>query len=63
MITGQGARFGVALTFFDPLPCVAGYGGTVYRNGLETPRMVAVCPPMSSQAWPSSLACHHEDAA
>jgi len=36
VINGNGARFGVALTFFDPLPCVAGYGGTRYRNGLET---------------------------
>jgi phospholipid/cholesterol/gamma-HCH transport system substrate-binding protein len=36
VINGKGARFGVALTFFDPLPCVAGYGGTRYRNGLTT---------------------------
>jgi phospholipid/cholesterol/gamma-HCH transport system substrate-binding protein len=36
VINGNGARFGVALTFFDPLPCTAGYGGTTYRNGLET---------------------------
>jgi phospholipid/cholesterol/gamma-HCH transport system substrate-binding protein len=36
VINGKGARFGVALTFFNPLPCVAGYGGTRYRNGLET---------------------------
>jgi phospholipid/cholesterol/gamma-HCH transport system substrate-binding protein len=36
VINGKGARFGVALTFFDPLPCVAGYGGTRYRNGLDT---------------------------
>jgi len=36
VINSSGARFGVALTFFDPLPCVAGYGGTVYRNGLDT---------------------------
>ncbi len=35
-INGNGARFGVALTFFDPLPCTAGYGGTVYLNGLDT---------------------------
>jgi phospholipid/cholesterol/gamma-HCH transport system substrate-binding protein len=25
----------VALTFFDPLPCIAGYSGTTYRNGLD----------------------------
>ncbi len=32
----DGARFGMAVTFFEPLPCTAGYGGTVYRNGLDT---------------------------
>jgi phospholipid/cholesterol/gamma-HCH transport system substrate-binding protein len=36
VINGKGARFGIALTFFSPLPCTAGYGGTVYRNGLDT---------------------------
>jgi len=36
VINGRGARFGVALTFFDPLPCIVGYGGTTYRNGLNT---------------------------
>jgi phospholipid/cholesterol/gamma-HCH transport system substrate-binding protein len=36
VIDGNGARFGVALTFFDPLPCIAGYGGTAHRNGLDT---------------------------
>ncbi|MDR2985383.1 MAG: MCE family protein [Nocardiopsaceae bacterium] len=36
VINGHGARFGVALTFFDPLPCIAGYAGTTYRNGLDT---------------------------
>jgi phospholipid/cholesterol/gamma-HCH transport system substrate-binding protein len=36
VINGRGARFGIALTFFSPLPCTAGYGGTVYRNGLDT---------------------------
>ena len=36
MITNKGSQFGVALTFFDPLPCTAGYGGTTYRNGLDT---------------------------
>jgi phospholipid/cholesterol/gamma-HCH transport system substrate-binding protein len=36
VINGHGARFGVALTFFDPLPCIAGYGGTTHRNGLDT---------------------------
>ncbi|MEV6162802.1 MlaD family protein [Streptomyces sp. NPDC052052] len=32
----DGARFGMSVTFFDPLPCTAGYGGTTYRNGLDT---------------------------
>jgi phospholipid/cholesterol/gamma-HCH transport system substrate-binding protein len=36
VINGRGARFGIALTFFKPLPCTAGYGGTNYRNGLDT---------------------------
>jgi phospholipid/cholesterol/gamma-HCH transport system substrate-binding protein len=36
VIDGHGARFGVALTFFDPLPCIVGYGGTAHRNGLDT---------------------------
>ena len=36
VITSHGARFGVALTFFNPLPCTAGYGATVVRNGLDT---------------------------
>jgi phospholipid/cholesterol/gamma-HCH transport system substrate-binding protein len=36
VITPKGARFGVALTFFNPLPCTAGYQGTKIRNGLDT---------------------------
>ncbi len=35
-ITGQGARFGMSVTFFEPLPCTSGYGGTIYRDGLDT---------------------------
>ncbi|MDQ0988193.1 MCE family protein [Streptomyces sp. V2I9] len=35
-VDDDGARFGMSLTFFEPLPCTAGYGGTVYRNGLDT---------------------------
>ncbi|MFI1014981.1 MCE family protein [Streptomyces sp. NPDC020965] len=34
-VTGKGARFGMSVTFFEPLPCTAGYGGTRYRNGLD----------------------------
>jgi phospholipid/cholesterol/gamma-HCH transport system substrate-binding protein len=36
VITSKGANFGLALTFFNPYPCVTGYGGTTYRNGLDT---------------------------
>ena len=36
VITTNGARFGVALTFFNPLPCTAGYQGTKFRHGLDT---------------------------
>lgn len=35
-ITSNGANFGMALTFFDPLPCTAGYQGTDYRLGTDT---------------------------
>ncbi|MFJ1709511.1 MlaD family protein [Kitasatospora sp. NPDC088346] len=32
----DGAHLGMAVTFFSPLPCTTGYGGTTYRNGLDT---------------------------
>jgi phospholipid/cholesterol/gamma-HCH transport system substrate-binding protein len=35
VITPGGANFGMALTFFDPLPCTSGYQGTPYRDGLD----------------------------
>lgn len=35
-VDDDGARFGMSVTFFEPLPCTAGYGGTLYRNGLDT---------------------------
>lgn len=35
VINQNGATFGMALTFFDPLPCTSGYA-TTYRNGLDT---------------------------
>jgi phospholipid/cholesterol/gamma-HCH transport system substrate-binding protein len=31
----DGANFGLSLTFFDPPPCTAGYGGTPLRSGLD----------------------------
>ncbi len=46
VITSEGANFGMALTFFSPLPCTAGYGGTVYRNGLDT----SPAPPLNTAA-------------
>ncbi|MFC5289399.1 MCE family protein [Actinokineospora guangxiensis] len=35
VIRPDGAHFGLVTTFFTPLPCTAGYGGTRYRNGLD----------------------------
>ena len=46
VITTKGARFGVALTFFNPLPCTAGYQGTKVRNGLDT----SPGPPLNTNA-------------
>jgi phospholipid/cholesterol/gamma-HCH transport system substrate-binding protein len=46
VITTKGARFGVALTFFNPLPCTAGYQGTKVRNGLDT----SPGPPLNTKA-------------
>jgi phospholipid/cholesterol/gamma-HCH transport system substrate-binding protein len=46
VITSKGANFGMALTFFTPYPCVAGYGGTTYRNGLDT----SAAPPLNTGA-------------
>ncbi|HWC80313.1 MAG TPA: MlaD family protein [Pseudonocardiaceae bacterium] len=44
--TANGANVGLALTFFDPMPCTAGYGGTTYRNGLDT----GASPPLNTSA-------------
>jgi phospholipid/cholesterol/gamma-HCH transport system substrate-binding protein len=35
-VNGEKLHFGMAVTFFSPLPCTSGYGGTTYRNGLDT---------------------------
>lgn len=32
----EGAKVGLTLTFFNPLPCTQGYAGTVRRGGLDT---------------------------
>ncbi|MFI7340277.1 MCE family protein [Streptomyces sp. NPDC050085] len=34
-IDGGKVNFGMAVTFFKPLPCTAGYGGTTYRLGTD----------------------------
>lgn len=39
-------RFGMATTFFAPLPCTSGYSGTTYRNGLNT----SPGPPLNTAA-------------
>lgn len=35
-ITAQGVDVGLAVTFFQPLPCTSGYGATVRHQGLDT---------------------------
>jgi phospholipid/cholesterol/gamma-HCH transport system substrate-binding protein len=35
-VSPEGLRLGMAVTFFAPLPCTSGYGGTAYRNGIDT---------------------------
>jgi phospholipid/cholesterol/gamma-HCH transport system substrate-binding protein len=54
VITSGGANFGVALTFFNPLPCTAGYSGTVDRNGLDTSPPPALNTSASCTLPPSS---------
>ncbi|MFD4375787.1 MCE family protein [Streptomyces sp. NPDC058486] len=34
-VDGGRLNVGLAVTFFKPLPCTSGYGGTRYRNGLD----------------------------
>ncbi len=34
-VDGGKLNLGMAVTFFQPLPCTTGYGGTRYRNGLD----------------------------
>ncbi len=49
-INAKGAKFGLALTFFNPLPCTDGYGGTDYLNGLDT----TPNPPLNTSAYCAS---------
>ncbi|ALG11877.1 MCE family protein [Kibdelosporangium phytohabitans] len=36
VIRPDGAHFGLAVTYFEPLPCTSGYEATPYRNGRDT---------------------------
>jgi hypothetical protein len=36
VVRGDGAHFGLTLTFVDPPPCTSGYASTPYRDGLDT---------------------------
>jgi phospholipid/cholesterol/gamma-HCH transport system substrate-binding protein len=45
-VNSKGVNFGMAVTFFSPLPCTMGYGGTTYRNGLDT----TAGPPLNTAA-------------
>lgn len=36
VLTARGLNVGLVPTFFDPLPCTDGYGGTTVRTGLAT---------------------------
>jgi phospholipid/cholesterol/gamma-HCH transport system substrate-binding protein len=36
VVDGKKVNFGMTVTFFKPLPCTAGYGGTTYRLGTDT---------------------------
>ncbi|MFH9617942.1 MCE family protein [Streptomyces pratensis] len=40
------ARFGMSVTFFEPLPCTAGYGATTYRPG----KAVSAAPAVNTKA-------------
>ncbi|MFI6943462.1 MCE family protein [Streptomyces sp. NPDC050418] len=41
-VDGKKVGFGMSVTFFKPLPCTAGYGGTRYRLGTDTSRAPAL---------------------
>ncbi|MEV4002355.1 MlaD family protein [Actinomadura sp. NPDC049753] len=56
MSAAQGGRlhFGMVTTFFDPPDCTSGYGGTRYRNGLDTSPGPALNTAARCAAPPSS---------
>ncbi|HET9896776.1 MAG TPA: MlaD family protein [Streptosporangiaceae bacterium] len=45
-LRGGDLNVSLSLTFFNPLPCTLGYGGTVHRNGLDT----SAGPPLNTKA-------------
>lgn len=47
-------NFGMVTTFFDPPNCTSGYGGTKYRNGLDTSPAPALNTAAHCAAPPSS---------
>jgi phospholipid/cholesterol/gamma-HCH transport system substrate-binding protein len=44
----------MSVTFFEPLPCTAGYGSTTYRNGLDTSPTTALNTKARCASPPSS---------
>jgi phospholipid/cholesterol/gamma-HCH transport system substrate-binding protein len=58
VVTPQGANVGLTLTFFNPLPCTAGYQGTVRRSGLDT----SPGRPLNTSAGCASSASSSSDA-
>ncbi|MER7204857.1 ABC transporter substrate-binding protein, partial [Streptomyces sp. NPDC000188] len=46
VVDGDKVNFGMAVTFFEPLPCTAGYSGTRYRSGLD----LGTAPALNTQA-------------
>ncbi len=54
VVTPQGVNVGLIPTFFDPLPCTAGYGGTKVRTGLQTSGNPALNTSAGCTASPSS---------
>jgi phospholipid/cholesterol/gamma-HCH transport system substrate-binding protein len=50
----QGLNLGLAQSYFDPLPCTSGYGGTTVRPGLETSDGSAFNTKAGCTAAPSS---------
>ncbi|MET9800512.1 MlaD family protein [Streptomyces sp. NPDC006368] len=53
-VTTRGVNLGMSVTFFAPLPCTSGYGGTTYRNGLDLSSPPALNTRARCTAAPSS---------